>query len=129
MIEVGLRGHTNRWAHMLQARFIRLSGLHSEEAHRDTLTLTVCLSVCVCVIALYRTGEEQICLISFSITYISNSIRPQLPEFHPLSHTSPTPHKPLKSAQNCSLSTWYSPATRTHILLKGFVSTSCYDYD
>lgn len=92
VIEVGLRGHTNRWAHMLPARFIRLSGLRSQHF----------VTVCVCIPALYRTGEELICLISFLITYGPNSIRPRLSECHPPTYTplrlslrNVSVHKPL----------------------------------
>lgn len=43
----------------------------------------------------YRTGEEQICLISFPITYGSSSIKP----FQPYTHHCP-PFKLLKWADH-----------------------------
>lgn len=87
VIEVGTRGCTNRWAHMLLGRFIRLSRQHSGQACLDALMHCMCVCVCVYITPLYRAGEEQICLISFLITYGSSSIRtchPQLP--HPPTH-------------------------------------------
>lgn len=73
VIEVGTGGCTNRWAHMLLGKFIRLSHQHSGPACLDALR------VCVCVTPLYRTGERQICLISFLITFESSSIKTLLP--------------------------------------------------
>lgn len=100
VIEVGTRGCTNRWAHMLRGRFIRLSHQHTG---LTCLALVHCVCVCVrvSITPLCRTGEEQICLISYLVTYGSSSIRthhPQLP--HPPTHLhtnkAPSPSETMK---------------------------------
>lgn len=58
VIEVGTRGCTNRWAHMLLGRFIRLSRQHSGHACLDTLCVCVWECVCVCVLPL-STGQVR----------------------------------------------------------------------
>lgn len=90
VIEVGTRGCTNRWAHKLLGRFTWLSRQHSGQACLDALCVCTCEFVCMCIITLDRTGEEQICLISFLITYGSSSIRTrhsQLPHLPTHSYT------------------------------------------
>lgn len=44
VIEGGTWGWTNRWAHMLLRRFIRLSGQHLGQAFLDTQFVYVCVS-------------------------------------------------------------------------------------
>lgn len=56
VIEVGTRGCSNRWAHMLLGRFIRLSHQHSGQVCLDTLYVCVC--GCVYVLPL-STGQVR----------------------------------------------------------------------
>lgn len=59
VIEVGTRGCTNRWAHMLRGRFIRLSHQLSGQTFLDALCVCVSLSVCLLTLSIEQVSSRS----------------------------------------------------------------------
>lgn len=112
VIEVGTRGCTNRWAHMLQGRIIRLSHQLSGQTFLDTLCVCVSLSVCLLPLSIEQVRSR-------SASSHSRSRTDPAPLGHATSAPPPThitlPFSNYESGPNTRrlLSTNH-PATRMH---------------